>query len=141
MQLTKPVKAIFFDIGNTLGRVDLASKTLAPFPEMVELLRTVRRVFGVFTGVITDIPKDWETADVEMLLRGAGVFELLSAGGIVTSKDARIEKKDGPEIFLAAAQRAGVEPEECFFIDDSSVNVLNACAAGMAAVQKIWQEC
>ena len=137
IQQTKPVKAVFFDIGNTLGKVNLASKTLSPFPEMVELLRTVRQVFGVYTGVITDIPEDWETADVEALLRGAGVIELLSTGGVLTSKDAGVEKKDGPSIFFAAALRGGVKPEECLFIDDSEVNVQNACAAGMAALQKI----
>lgn len=43
--------------------------------------------------------------------------------------------KPAPQIFLAAASRIGMKPEECFFTDDLTRNVQGAQAAGMTAVQ------
>jgi FMN phosphatase YigB (HAD superfamily) len=131
-----PIRAIFFDIGNTLGTVDLKTKTLSPFADMVGLLKTASRFFQVPIGVITDIPESWELHDVEMLLSGAGILTFLDARGIITSKDAKAAKSDGPQIFSYAAKQLGEETSACFFIDDNATNVANACAAGMSAIQK-----
>jgi FMN phosphatase YigB (HAD superfamily) len=131
-----PIRAIFFDIGNTLGTVDLTTKTLNPFADMVALLKTASRLFQVPIGVITDIPGSWELHDVEMLLSSAGILTFLDARGIITSKDAKATKSDGPHIFSYAAKQLNVETSACFFIDDNATNVANACAAGMSAIQK-----
>jgi FMN phosphatase YigB (HAD superfamily) len=135
--MAKPIKAIFFDIGNTLGTVDLSKKALTPFPNMLDLLRTAHRVFQVPIGVITDIPDDWERQDVEALLGDAGILTLLDGRGIVTSKEAGSTKGEGSQIFEFAARRLGVEMSACLFIDDDAKNVANACTSGMSAIQKV----
>ncbi len=43
--------------------------------------------------------------------------------------------KPGPDIYRAAAERAGQEPGKVFFVDDRQENVVGACRAGLDAVQ------
>jgi hypothetical protein len=45
-----PIKAIFVDIGNTLGSVDLMTKTLTPFADMLAFLKAASRLFQVPKG-------------------------------------------------------------------------------------------
>lgn len=52
---------------------------------------------------------------------------------IVSYEDMTKGKPD-PEVFLVAAQRLGVAPEECGVIEDSSPGVKAAKAAGMACI-------
>jgi FMN phosphatase YigB (HAD superfamily) len=132
-----PIKAIFFDIGNTLGTVDLTTKTLTPFADMLAFLKAASRLFQVPIGVITDIPESWEKHDIETLLSNAGLLTFLDASGIITSKDAKATKSEGPHIFTYAAKQLNVKTCACFFIDDDAANVANACAAGMSAMQKV----
>jgi putative hydrolase of the HAD superfamily len=42
--------------------------------------------------------------------------------------------KPKPEIFLLAAERLGIEPGDCVFVDDLRENVAGAEAVGMTAV-------
>ena len=42
--------------------------------------------------------------------------------------------KPAPDVYLEAARRLGVEPEQCAAIEDSSPGVLSAAAAGMLVV-------
>jgi hypothetical protein len=73
-----PIKAIFVDIGNTLGTVDLMTKTLTPFADMLAFLKAASRLFQVPIGVITDIPESWENA--------ANVANACAAGMSATQK-------------------------------------------------------
>jgi FMN phosphatase YigB (HAD superfamily) len=131
------IKAIFFDIGNTLGSVDLMTKTLTPFADMRAFLTAAVRLFQVPIGVITDIPDSWEKHDIETLLSNAGLLTFFDGSGIITNKDAKAAKSDGPHIFTYAAKQLNVKTSACFFIDDDAANVANACAAGMSAMQKV----
>ena len=56
-----------------------------------------------------------------------------SFDAMVLSGEVRIRKPD-PEIYLLAAERIGLAPEECVFVDDIPVNVDGARAVGMAGV-------
>jgi epoxide hydrolase-like predicted phosphatase len=53
--------------------------------------------------------------------------------GVVISGDVGMHKPQ-PEIFLLGAERAGVAPEECVFVDDLRENCVGAEAVGMTAV-------
>ncbi len=53
--------------------------------------------------------------------------------GVVISAEVGLHKPQ-PEIFLLGAERAGVEPAECVFVDDLRENCDGAEAVGMAAV-------
>ncbi|HEX5909251.1 MAG TPA: HAD family phosphatase [Thermoleophilaceae bacterium] len=53
--------------------------------------------------------------------------------GVVISAEVGLHKPQ-PEIFLLGAERAGVEPQECVFVDDLRENCQGAEAVGMTAV-------
>src|ERR671915_155009 len=53
--------------------------------------------------------------------------------GVVISGEVGLHKPQ-PEIFLLGAERAGVEPEECVFVDDLRQNCEGAEAVGMTAI-------
>jgi len=68
---------------------------------------------------------------VETLLRKsnlADAFDVVVHGG-----DAE-NGKPHPEIFLTAAARLGIEPNECLVLEDSANGVLAAAAAGMPVI-------
>ena len=54
-----------------------------------------------------------------------GYFEVILAGDIVS------KKKPDPEIYLLAAQKLAVKPEECCVVEDTGNGVEAALAAGM----------
>jgi FMN phosphatase YigB (HAD superfamily) len=130
---------VFFDIGGTLGTVDVGTKTLTPFPEMIDLLKIVVKVLRLPTGVITNIPEDWTTDDVEKMLIAAEILGLLDRRGVITSAKAGASKPN-PGIYEFAASQLGVQTSECLFIDDAARYVLGACGAGMSAIQKAAPE-
>jgi putative hydrolase of the HAD superfamily len=53
--------------------------------------------------------------------------------GVVISAEVGLHKPQ-PEIFLLGAERAGVPPEECVFVDDLRENCVGAEAVGMTTV-------
>ncbi len=52
---------------------------------------------------------------------------------VVTGDDIK-KNKPAPDIFLKAAERAGISPESCIVIEDSLAGIRGAKAAGMKAV-------
>jgi len=68
---------------------------------------------------------------LEATLRAADLEELFD----VTVAGDEVEKgKPAPDLFLAAAERLGVAPEECVAVEDSPTGVEAAVAAGMRVV-------
>ncbi len=53
----------------------------------------------------------------------------------VVGFDAVARPKPSPDVFLAAAQRLGVDPKDCVAFEDSDPGVAAALAAGMTVVQ------
>lgn len=52
---------------------------------------------------------------------------------VVFSGEVGVAKPD-PEVYLLTVERLGLRPEECVFVDDLSVNVRGAVAAGLVGV-------
>jgi putative hydrolase of the HAD superfamily len=94
-----------------------------PDEAMARALRAARAA-GIRTALVSN---SWGGTDYprEMLA------ELLDV--LVVSGDVGLRKPDA-DIYLLAAERAGVAPAECVFVDDLQVNVDGADAAGMTGV-------
>jgi putative hydrolase of the HAD superfamily len=111
------------EIDNRAGLVDRMFGGIRPDERMIEALRRARQA-GIRTGLISNS-------------MGAGRYdrdtfpELFD--GVVISGDVGMHKPQ-PEIFLLGAERAGVAPEQCVFVDDLRENCDGAEAVGMTAV-------
>jgi beta-phosphoglucomutase len=95
-------------------------------PGTVALLEGLRRE-GARLAVGSSGPRE----NVELIL-GAGeirlFFEAVVHGGEVK------RGKPAPEVFLLAAERMGLRPEECIVIEDAPAGIQAAVAAGMMPV-------
>lgn len=81
------------------------------------------RATGIRTGLITN---SW----------GMGVYDrapLEIFDATVISGDVGLHKPQA-EIYELGAERIGVEPQACVFVDDLQENVAGAAAVGMAAI-------
>ena len=95
---------------------------LAPEPAMIEAVCTARAT-GIRTGLITN---SW----------GMGVYDrapLEIFDATVISGDVGLHKPQA-EIYELGAERIGVEPQACVFVDDLQENVAGAAAVGMTAI-------
>lgn len=130
----QPLRVAFFDIGNTLGRVDAAGR-LVPFGDSAALLRSMRDGLGLRVGVITNLPAGMTAADAGSLLDGAGLGAFLDPLGLVTNHDAGADKPLAA-IYQFAAARVGVPIGRCLYVGEDPAEVAGAIAAGMQAVLK-----
>ena len=90
---------------------------------MVDAVRRVRAA-GRPTGLISN---SWGGTSYDRV----ETDELFDA--VVISGDVGLHKPE-PEIFLMGAERLGVPPEECVFVDDLRENCAGAEAVGMTAI-------
>ncbi|GAA1972518.1 HAD family hydrolase [Kitasatospora viridis] len=101
--------------------------TTAPFsadPEVVALLRAVRERVPL---VLVTNATVWLDEDLARL----GLLDLADA--VVNSAEVGAVKPE-PAIYRIAAERAGVAPERCLFVDDRAENVAAAAALGMTGL-------
>lgn len=106
------------------GLVERLFGGIGPDEPMIDAIRRARAA-GVRTGLISNSWGDgiaYEPALME---------ELFDA--VVISGEVGMHKPQ-PEIFRLGAERIGVEPEDCVFVDDLRENCAGAEAVGMAAV-------
>lgn len=105
------------------GLIDRIFAGGRPDEEMLAAVETARGV-GVRTGLISN---SWGTRryDRELLAR---MFD-----GVVISAEVRM-RKPTPEIYALGAERVGVEPHACVFVDDLPFNLDPAAELGMAVV-------
>ena len=96
---------------------------IGPEPAMVDAVRAARAA-GIRTGLISN------SVGTDIYDR-AVLDELFDA--IVISGEVGLHKPQ-PEIYLLAAERIGVAPERCVFVDDLRENCAGAEAVGMTAV-------
>jgi epoxide hydrolase-like predicted phosphatase len=106
------------------GLIDSMFSGMKPDERMVEAVREIRGA-GLFTGMISN---SWSTSHYDRKL----LEELFDVA--VISAEVHLHKPQ-PEIYLLAAERLGVEPAECIFVDDLRENWEGAEAVGMTAVR------
>jgi putative hydrolase of the HAD superfamily len=95
----------------------------APDEEMIEAVRRARSA-GIRTGLVSN---SWGTRRYPRDL----LDELFD--GVVISADIGI-RKPSPEIYALGAERIGLEPRACVFVDDLPFNLVPAAELGMATV-------
>ena len=110
-------------IEDTDGLVDRLFAGMGPDEAMLEAVKRAKRS-GVKTGLISN---SWGTGRYDR-----DVFPELF-DGVVISGDVGMHKPE-PEIFQLGAERIGLPPEECVFVDDLRENCAAAEAVGMTAV-------
>jgi putative hydrolase of the HAD superfamily len=103
--------------------VDRMFGGVGPDEAMQAVLRRARAA-GIRTGLISNSMGD----TVYDRSTFAELFD-----GVVISGEVGLHKPQ-PEIFLLGAERAGVEPAECVFVDDLRENCEGAEAVGMTAI-------
>jgi epoxide hydrolase-like predicted phosphatase len=103
--------------------IDSMFRGMRPEERMVEAVRAAR-AGGVQTGLLSN---SWSTGHYDRDL----LAELFDA--VVISAEVGLHKPQ-PEIFRLAADRLGVEPERCVFVDDLRENIEGAEAVGMTGI-------
>lgn len=105
------------------GLIDRLFAGSAPDEEMIEAVRRARSA-GIRTGLVSN---SWGTRRYPRDL----LDELFD--GVVISTDIGI-RKPSPEIYALGAERIGLEPRACVFVDDLPFNLVPAAELGMATV-------
>jgi putative hydrolase of the HAD superfamily len=94
-------------------------------PETVALVRALRPAYRI--AILSNADATLPTR----LRDGLGIHELFDA--VVCSAEVGMAKPD-PAIYRLAAERLGLPPEACVFVDDSEPNVRAAEQVGMRGV-------
>src|SRR5437763_10139641 len=105
---------------------ELVREGLTPMPGFDALIERLT-AHDYRRGLASTSSRDW----VDFIVDGLGVrhrFDALVAGDEVSAR------KPAPDVYLRAAERLGVAPEECVALEDSAPGVASARAAGMACV-------
>ena len=98
-------------------------RTWPAAPGVAELVSRLRQL-GTLLAVASSSKRTW----IEATLRSIG---LADAFPVLISGDDVLMGKPAPDIYLLAAERLGVAPEQCLAIEDSPHGVLSASRAGM----------
>lgn len=120
----EPRLAGFLGVEDSDGLIERLMAEAKPDRAMLDAVRAARAA-GVRTALVSN---SWGTDryDQEMLTE---LFD-----GVVLSGDEGA-RKPAPELYVLGAERAGVLPEECVFVDDLPFNLTPAEEAGMATIR------
>jgi len=121
------IRAVLFDLGDTLVRTDGSGE---PLPHAVETLRRLRECgykMGIVCNATTATGKD-----VEQIMKNAGILEFFDA--IVVSTDVGFEKPD-TQIFNIILDRLSVQPSEAVTIGNKlETDILGGNSVGTMTV-------
>ena len=111
-------------VEETDGLVERLFAGIVADEAMVDAVRRVK-ASGRPTGLISN---SWGGTSYDRVADANELFDVMVISGEVGLN------KPGPEIFQLAADRLGVAPEECVFVDDLRENCEGAEAVGMTAI-------
>ena len=104
----------------------LIDSALEPFPDALATVHGLRE-----RSVAVAVASSSVRARLDRSLRRAG---LAGAFAVSVAGDEVAHGKPAPDMFLAAAERLGVEPERCAVIEDSAPGIAAGRAAGMHTI-------
>ena len=105
----------------------LLKRPVEPLPGARTLIEELRSR-GVPVAIASASLRQW----VDATLRGLGLQDAFDA--TVSASDVN-NSKPAPDLFLAAARRLGVAPQNCLVVEDTLAGVRAAKAADMFAIQ------
>ncbi len=111
---------------NILDRIINKYEPYQPLWNLLPELHKTYKLAIVNNGTSLTLPKFKEKLDID------SKFDLF-----ISSAFAGIKKPD-PEIYLLAAQKLGIKPHECLFMDDSYENIKGARSVGMKTLH--WEK-
>lgn len=105
-----------------------------------ELIRAVDGIPELLTalhaaGTRTGVVSSKKTDTVRLGLRAVGLADLVD---VVAGQEETTRHKPHPEPLLYAASSLRVDPRDCVYVGDATVDVEAARAAGMGAVAVLW---
>lgn len=103
-------------------------KTLAPAPGTHDLIMKVQN-----QGLKTMIASSATTEELSVLLKAAGVDDLLSEENATTSSDAK-SSKPAPDIVEAALEKVGLEAPDVIMLGDTPYDIESAGKAGVKVI-------
>ena len=129
------IKVIFVDVKDTLGYIESPGKLVTFKPTTERLLKTLKETLALRIGIITNLPSSVSAEKGREMLNEAGITELIDEELLIINHDVNLDKP-GSEIYLKAAEIAGVDVSECMFMGENLIEILGAEAAGMKGVLK-----
>lgn len=105
---------------------DALASRVQPLDEVVAFARE-----RAAAGLPVSVASGGDALTVRRTLHTIGVSDLFKV--VVTAEEVE-HGKPAPDLFLLAAQRMGVAPEDCLVFEDSPLGITAAERAGMAAV-------
>ncbi|EKD85113.1 MAG: HAD family hydrolase [uncultured bacterium] len=101
----------------------LIQEQLVPLPGLIGLLKNLQD-----NGYKTAIASGSTKEEIEMVIKRLGIAPYIE---IYISADQVQKGKPAPDIFLKAAEKLGVKPNECLVLEDAPKGVQAAKSAGM----------
>lgn len=102
------------------------AKQVEAMPGIVELIRSLQ---GEYKLVVASSAK---RAKIDIVLKKLGITDIFDA--IVSGEDEIKHGKPAPDIFLKAAEKISINPENCLVLEDAKNGVDAAKAAGMVCI-------
>jgi putative hydrolase of the HAD superfamily len=125
----EPQFAQILGVSDHVGLIDRLFAGSRPDPPMLDAVRAARAA-GIRTGLISN---SWGTRRYD---RGQ-LAELFD--GVVISGEVGM-RKPAPEMYSLGAERIGLAPDACVFVDDLPFNLEPAAEMGMATVHHVSSE-
>ena len=104
----------------------MANEDIKPISGIPELLRSIKAL-----GLKTAVASSSGIELIKLVLDRLGIAVYFDS--ITSGNDVKRGKPD-PDVFLLAAERIGVNPRDCFVVEDSENGVKAAKSAGMKAL-------
>ena len=101
-----------------------------PYAGILDLIDTLREL-GIPQAVLSNKPQSFTTLCLDHHLPGHPFHPALG-------QRAEVPRKPDPAGALEIAESLGVLPHQCYFVGDTSTDMLTATAAGMIAVGVTW---
>jgi putative hydrolase of the HAD superfamily len=120
------IKAIIFDIGNTL----LSEENGQIFPYVIDTLKLLKNKYKL--AIIANVMPSTSASKVNEILRDAQLFDLFEV--VLVSSEIGVSKPD-PKIFNLALEKMNVKPEEAVMVGNTiSTDIFGGNRVGMKTI-------